>query len=205
MRPETYLYDLLVSTVFTEGLDAEMDLWALGFSALWIHGTDITTLASDFSLDPGTRAPCYLSEILDHNISDGSRWVAEVGGWICVVPGPSDDDQFMKSFTVDGRQALSLSMYITGNDWFKYARDGRMVVAFNPTWPDRAFGDDPRALDRMMEGLRFEVSGPEVHENHVEPPESISSALALIGRVTETNMAADWFEALHSRLSPISP
>ncbi|WP_352231825.1 DUF6461 domain-containing protein [Microtetraspora sp. NBRC 16547] len=75
-----------------------------------------------------------------------------------------------------------------------------MVVAFDPRWPDDRVGSHPYALDRMMEGLRFEISGPEVHENHVEPDESISSALALIGRVTETDMAADWFEVLHSRV-----
>lgn len=202
MRPATYLFDLLVSTIFTEDyLDEDRDLWALGFSAIWVHGTDLPTLASDFSLDLTTRTPCSLSEILDHHISDGSYWVAEVGSWICVVPGVSD--KFMLSLTADGRQALSFSMDIGGHEWLKYARDGRVVVAFEPTsWPDRVFGDDPHALDHMMEGLRFEISGPEVQENPVEPDESISSALALIGRITGTDMAADWIEALHSRIRP---
>ncbi|WP_405143859.1 hypothetical protein OG589_39875 [Sphaerisporangium sp. NBC_01403] len=45
------------------------------------------------------------------------------------------DDEFMQSLTADGRQALSPSMDISGNAWFKYARDGRMVVAFDPCGP----------------------------------------------------------------------
>ncbi|MFF4775806.1 DUF6461 domain-containing protein [Microtetraspora fusca] len=202
MYSATYLHDLLASTIFTEDLDADMDLWTLGFSAIWVHGADIETVASQFSLDLGTRTPCYLSDILDHNIDDGSRWVAEVGSWVGVVPGGSEE--FMLSLTVDDRQALSFSIDISGKAWFTYARDGRMVVAFDPMSPDDRVGDDPHALDHMMEGLRFEISGPEVHENYVETDESISSALALIGRVTETDMAADWFEALHSRARPTS-
>ncbi|WP_433348538.1 DUF6461 domain-containing protein [Microtetraspora malaysiensis] len=204
MHSATYLHDLLVSTIFTEGLDADMDLWTLGFNATWVHGADIETVASHFSLDLSTRTPCHLSDILDHNIDDGSQWVGEVGSWIGVVPGGSDNDQFILSLTADDRQALSFSMDISGNAWLKYARDGRMVVAFDPMSPDDRVGDDPHALDHMMEGLRFELSGPEVHENYVDTDESISSALALIGRVTETDMAADWFEALHSRVRPTS-
>ncbi|WP_449062123.1 hypothetical protein [Planomonospora algeriensis] len=48
MESRTHLHDLLVSTIFTEGLGAEMDLWALGFSALWIKGAGLAT-----------RTPCY--------------------------------------------------------------------------------------------------------------------------------------------------
>lgn len=36
----------------------------------------------------------------------------------------------------------------------------------------------------------------------VEIDESVSSALALIGRVTGTDVAADWFQARHSRVEP---
>ncbi|MFC4533480.1 DUF6461 domain-containing protein [Sphaerisporangium dianthi] len=78
--------------------------------------------------------------------------------------------------------------------------DGRVLVAFNPASPGRRFGDDPHVLDRMMEGLRFEVVGPEVQEDFVDVDESIGSALALIGRVTGTDMAADWIEVSHSRI-----
>src|SRR5690606_6025190 len=105
MQSATHLHDLLASTIFSEDFDEGADLWSLGFSAVWIHGMDVTTLASHFSLDLTTRTPCYLSEILDHHISDGSYWVAEVGSWICVIPGISDE--FMLSLTADGRQALS--------------------------------------------------------------------------------------------------
>ncbi|MFC3982777.1 hypothetical protein [Streptosporangium jomthongense] len=76
-----------MSTVFTEGLDHDMDLWALGFGATWVQGMDAAAITAKFSLDPSTRTPCRLSEILDRNIDDGSVWVAEVGDWLCVVPG----------------------------------------------------------------------------------------------------------------------
>ncbi|SFJ46771.1 hypothetical protein SAMN05216275_10974 [Streptosporangium canum] len=203
MQPRTYLHDLLVSTIFTEGLDAEMDLWALGFSALWITGADLDALAPAFHLDLATRAPCYLSEILDHNIDDGSDWVAEVNGWIGIVPARSDEE-FLLSITEDGRQALSLSMDIQGREYFKYARDGRMVVSFSPTWPEERFGDDPHALDHLMDGLRFQITDGGVLDDCVEQYESISSALALIGRITETDIATDWFQARHSRIRPVS-
>ncbi|MGV9776246.1 DUF6461 domain-containing protein [Streptosporangium sp. NPDC003464] len=196
MQSRTYLYDLLVSTIFTEGLD-EDDLWALGFSALWITGADLGTLAPAFHLDLATRTPCYLSEILDHHLDDGSRWVAEVNGWIGIVPAPFDDDASLMSVTQGGRQALSFSMDIHGREYFKYARDGRMIVSF-VSKPDRRFGDDPHALDRLMEGLRFQVTDDDV--DPVEADESVSSALALIGRITETDIAADWFQARHSRI-----
>lgn len=203
MQSPTYLYDLLVSTIFTEGLDAEMDLWALGFSAMWIKGADLDTLAPALHLDPDTRTPCYLSEILGHNIDDGSDWVAEVDGWIGIVPARSDDE-FLLSITDDGRQALSLSMDIHGRDYFKYARDGRMMVSFEPTWPEERFGDDPHALDHLMDGLRFQITDGGVLDDRVEQDESISSALALIGRITETGIATDWFQARHSRIRPTS-
>ncbi|MEU4538153.1 DUF6461 domain-containing protein [Streptosporangium sp. NPDC023825] len=199
MQSRTYLYDLLVSTIFTEGLD-EGDLWALGFCALWIKGADLGTLAPAFHLDLDTRTPCYLSEILDHHLDDGSRWVAEVNGWIGIVPGLFDDDASLMSVTQGGRQALSFSMNIHGRERFKYVRDGRMIVSFDPGWPDRRFGDDPQALDHLMDGLRFQITDDGVLDNLVEGPESISSTLALIGRITETDIAADWFQARHSRI-----
>jgi hypothetical protein len=205
MRSPTYLHDLLVSTIFTEGLDAEMDLWALGFSAMWIKGADLDALARTFHLDLTTRTPCYLSEILDHAIDDESRWVAEVNGWIGIVPAHGDGE-FLRSVTQGGRQALGLSMDISGNAYFDYARDGRTVVSFDPLSPENRmrFGDDPHALDHLMDGLRFQISDDDVRDNPVEHPESISSALALIGRITETDIATDWFLAQHSRIKPTS-
>ncbi|MER5426871.1 DUF6461 domain-containing protein [Streptosporangium roseum] len=203
MQSRTYLYDLLVSTIFTEGLDAEMDLWALGFSALWIKGADLDALAPAFHLDLATRTPCHLSEILDHNIDDGSDWVAEVNGWIGIVPARSDDE-FLLSITEGGRQALSLSMDIHGRDHFKYTRDGRMIVSFEQTWPKERFGDDPHALDHLMDGLRFQITDGGVLDDPVEQDESISSALALIGRITETDIAAEWLQARHSRIGSTS-
>ncbi|MFD8563637.1 DUF6461 domain-containing protein [Streptosporangium canum] len=198
MQSRSYLYDLLVSTIFTGGLD-EGDLWMLGFNALWIKGADLDTLAPAFHLDLATRTPCYLSEILDHHLDDGSRWVAEVNGWIGIVPALFDDDASLLSVTQGGRQALSFSMNIHGREYFKYARDGRMIVSFEPNWPDRRFGDDPHALDQLMEGLRFQIADDDV--DSVEADEGVSSALALIGRITETDIATDWLQTRHSRIS----
>jgi hypothetical protein len=202
MRSRTYLYDLLVSTIFTEGLDGEMDLYALGFSAMWIKGADLDALATTLRLDLATRTPCYLSEILDHAIDDGSTWVAEVNGWIGVVPGHGDGER-LRSITEGGREALGLRMDIGGHAYVEYARDGRMVVSFEAFWPKRQFGDDPHALDHLMDGLRFEINDDDL-DDLVEDPESISSVLTLIGRVTETDIATDWFLARHSRVRPVS-
>lgn len=203
MQSRTYLHDLLVSTIFTEGLDAEMDLWVLGFSALWIRGVDLDALAPAFHLDFATRTPCHLSEILDHNIDDGSAWVAEVNGWFGIVPARSDDE-FLLSVTEGGREALSLSMDIHGRDHFTYARDGRVVVSFEPSWPEERLGDDPHALDHLMDGLRFKITDGGVLDDGVGQDESISSALALIGRITGTDIATDWFQARHWRIRPTS-
>ncbi|GIH97674.1 hypothetical protein ACFFMN_28105 [Planobispora siamensis] len=52
----------------------------------------------------------------------------------------------------------------------------------------------------MMDGLRVQLSDDDVRGDPVEGPESISSALALIGRLTQTDIGADWFLARHSRL-----
>jgi hypothetical protein len=205
MQSPTYLHDLLVSTIFTEGLDAEMSLWALGFSAMWIKGADLNALARPFHLDLDTRTPCHLSEILDHAIDDGSRWVAEVNGWIGIVPAHGHGE-FLRSVTEGGRQALGLLMDINYNASFDYARDGRTVVSFDPLSPENWMrsGDDPHALDHLMDGLRFQISDDDALDNPVEDPESISSALALIGRITETDIATDWFLAQHSRIRPTS-
>jgi hypothetical protein len=204
MLPGTHLFDLLQSTIFAGDPDSEDDLWSLGFSAIWIQGMDVETLASRLSRDLRTRTPCYLSEILDLNISDGSTWLAGVGDWIGVIPSTSDEAR-IRSLSADGRQVLGISISRNNSlrDDFWYARDGRLIVAFHPTeFPDNVSGDDPHALDHLMDGLRFQISDPDVLENRVEVDESVSSALALIGRITETDMAADWFEALHSRVDP---
>lgn len=79
-----------------------------------------------------------------------------------------------------------------------------MIVSFDPTWPPERSGDDPHALDHLMDGLRFQTSDDDVLDDPVEAPESISSALTLIGRVTETDLATDWFLARHSRIRPTS-
>ncbi|MEU4511177.1 DUF6461 domain-containing protein [Nonomuraea wenchangensis] len=202
MESRTYLHDLLVSTLFTEGLDAEMDLWVLGFSAMWIKGVSLDALAAAFHLDLATRAPCHLSEILDRNIDDGSTWVAEVDGWIGVVPAHADRER-VRSITEGGGEALGLLMY-DGHASFDYARDGRTVVSFDPLWPERRSGSDPHALDHLMDGLRFQITDGGAPDDRVEEMESISSALALVGRVTGTGVAADWFLARHSRIRPIS-
>ncbi|MEV4161796.1 DUF6461 domain-containing protein [Nonomuraea dietziae] len=172
---------------------------------MWIKGADLDALARTFHLDLPTRTPCYLSEILDHAIDDGSRWVAEVNGWIGIMPAHGHGE-FLRSVTEGGRQALGLLMDINGNAYFDYARDGRTVVSFDPLSPEKRmrYGDDPHALDHLMDGLRFEISDDDVLDNPVEDPESISSALELIGRVTETDIATDWFLAQHSRIGPTS-
>ncbi|MDP4511099.1 DUF6461 domain-containing protein [Nonomuraea turcica] len=193
MQSPTYLHELLVSTFVTEGLDHDPDLWSLGFSTIGIKGADLGVLAQAFSLDLTTRTPCHLSEILDHHIHDGFLWVAEAGGWIGIMPARSDD-AFLLLLTEGGRQALTLSMNISGHDHFKYAQDGRMVASFIRLRPDPMHGDDPHALDHLMDGLRFQISGDDVFENRVEENESISSALALIGRSTETDIATDCFQ-----------
>ncbi|WP_062430775.1 DUF6461 domain-containing protein [Herbidospora daliensis] len=187
-----YLYALLESTIFTEGLD-ETDLGALGFAALWVKGCDVATLAAEFGLDVTTRDPCRLSEILDHHLDDGSRWIAQVGEWICVVPAVADDEASLRSLTAGGREAVGFGMDIGGHDYVRYARDGHLLTGFESSSPSRAHGDDPHALDHLMTGLRFEL---------VEVDESVSSALALIGRLTQTDMAADWISAEHSRMRP---
>ncbi|MEU8379694.1 DUF6461 domain-containing protein [Streptosporangium sp. NPDC048865] len=202
MQSPTYLHDLLVSTLFTEGLDADPDLWELGFSALWIKRVDLDALARTFSLDLATRTPCHLGEILDHHIHDKSRWVAQVKEWAAVVPAHGYG-QFPRSVSEGGRQALGLRLDINGNASFDYARDGRMIVSFDPAWPQERSGDDPHALDHLMDGLRFQTSDDDVLDDPVEGPESVSSALALIGRFTETDIATDWFLARHSRIRPI--
>ncbi|MEV0597275.1 DUF6461 domain-containing protein [Nonomuraea cavernae] len=129
--------------------------------------------------------------------------MAEVNGWIGIVPARSDDE-FLLSITEGGRQAISFSMNIHGREHFKYAGDGRMIVSFEPTWPEKRFGDDPHALDHLMDGLRFQITDGGGLDDRVEEDESISSALALIGRITETDIAADWFQAQHSRIRPTS-
>ncbi|MGI5268325.1 DUF6461 domain-containing protein [Nonomuraea sp. CA-218870] len=194
MRSSSYLHDLLVSTIFTEELD-DPDLWMLGFSAMWIKGADLDALAAVYGWDLDTRTACYLSDILDHNNNDGSTWVAEVNGWISMVPGHSGGED-VRSISEGGREAVGLRMDIHGRAYFDYARDGRTVVSFDPTWPEERLGEDPHALDPLMEGLAFRSGDDET--------ESISSALALIGRLTRTDIATDWFLAQHSRIRPLS-
>ncbi|WP_030455359.1 DUF6461 domain-containing protein [Herbidospora cretacea] len=196
-----YLYALLESTIFTEGLD-EMDLGALGFAAVWIRGADLATLASEFGLDLATREPCRLSEILDHHLDDGSRWVAQVGEWICVVPAVADGDDAMRSLTAGGREAVGFSMDIGGHDYVRYARDGRLITAFECDFPSHAYGDDPHALDHLMSGLRFQLDIEGARATWVESDESIGSALTLIGRLTGADMASEWLLARHTRLRP---
>ncbi|MEU4235269.1 DUF6461 domain-containing protein [Nonomuraea sp. NPDC026600] len=203
MQSPTYLHDLLASTLFTEGLDGEMDLWALGFSAVWIKGVDLDALASIYQLDLSTRTPCHLSDILDQNIDDGSRLVAEVGDWVSIVPASADRERLV-SITAGGREAFGLSMDISNRTYFHYVRGGRLVTSFSPTWPESRFGDDPHALDHLMDGLRFQISADDVFDDRVDREESVSSALTLIGRFTGTDIATDWFEAQHSCIRPTS-
>lgn len=200
MRSPGYLYELLESTIFTEGLD-DPDLWMLGFSALWIKGATLAELAESFDLDPVTRTPCHLSEILDHNIEDGSRWVAEVNNWIAVVPAHGDAEP-LRTITQAGREAIGLRLDINGNAYLEYARDGRLLVSFDPMTPDQRSGDAPHALDHLMTGLRFQLTVDDNVPDPVDVPESITSALTLIGRLIKTDIATDWFQARHSRFSP---
>ncbi|MEU4570995.1 DUF6461 domain-containing protein [Nonomuraea sp. NPDC023979] len=201
MQSSTHLHDLLASTIFTEGLDDEMDLWTLGFSALWVKGMDRDAVAEAFSLDLATSTPSHLNELLDNSEEGGPIWVGEAGGWTCVIPGPTDDD-FLLPLTAGGREALCFSMDMGGHDHFKYLKDGEVVVAFQPTWPHPVHGSDPHALDHLMAGLRFRTSGDDVIEDRVDEGESISSVLTLIGRITGTDIAADWLEATHSLIYP---
>lgn len=61
----------------------------------------------------------------------------------------------------------------------------------------------PRIPSRM-DGPRFQISDPDVLDSRVDPEKSISSALALIERITETDIAADWLEAVRSRVGTTS-
>lgn len=55
-----------------------------------------------------------------------------------------------------------------------------------------------------MDGPRFQISDPDVLDSRVDPEKSISSALALIERITETDIAADWLEAVRSHVGTTS-
>jgi uncharacterized protein DUF6461 len=116
----------------------------------------------------------------------------------------SADRERLLSITAGGREAFGLSMDISNRDYFHYVRDGRLVTSFSPTWPESRFGDDLYALDHLMDGLRFQVSADDVFDDRVDREESVSSALALIGRFTGTDVATDWFQAQHSCIRPIS-
>ncbi|MEV4113293.1 hypothetical protein [Nonomuraea sp. NPDC049695] len=120
---------------------------------MWIKDVDLETLARSFHLDLVIRTPCYLSEILDHNIDDEPTWFAEVNDWIGIVPGHADGER-VRSVTEGGRQALGLPWTST----FAYARDGRTVVSFDPLSPEnrKRCGVRHEALfDRAeMKGLR---------------------------------------------------
>jgi hypothetical protein len=197
MQSRTYLHDLLVSTLFTEGLDSDMDLWALGFTALWVKGADLDTLARTFGMDLATRTPCHLSEILDHAIDDGSRWVGEANGWIGIVPAQADRE-VVRSVAEGGRgprlqhgHQLQRLLHLRP----RRAHD-RLL---RPSSPAERYGDDPHALDHLMDGLRFQIiTESDNPDDLVEIDESISSALALIGRITET-AATDAEDERHLR------
>ncbi|PZG41224.1 hypothetical protein C1I98_21620 [Spongiactinospora gelatinilytica] len=124
-----------------------------------------------------------------------------VNGWIGIVPGHADGERVRRAGE-GGREALGVRMDINGHVYFEYARDGRMAVCFEPTFPDQRYGDDPHALDHLMTGLRFQLSEDGGRDDWVEEDESVSSALALIGRYTGTDIATDWIQARHSSLRP---
>ncbi|MBB3727105.1 DUF6461 domain-containing protein [Nonomuraea dietziae] len=65
----------------------------------------------------------------------------------------------VRSITEGGRQALGLRMDVN---------DGRVAVSFESTWPEERFGDDPHALDHLMDGLRFQISDDDILDNRVD-------------------------------------
>ncbi|MFI6707736.1 hypothetical protein ACIBF7_14940 [Nonomuraea sp. NPDC050478] len=64
--------------------------------------------------------------------------------------------------------------------------------------PEEASWGTPQVERRPCRRLRFEITDDNV--DPVEADESVSSALALIGRITGTDLATDWFQARHSRI-----
>ncbi|MFI6509843.1 hypothetical protein ACIBCT_19750 [Streptosporangium sp. NPDC050855] len=74
----------------------------------------------------------------------------------------------------------------------------------NSRWITYRVGDDPYALDHLMDGLRFQISPDDVFDDRVDREKSVSSALTLIGRFTGTDIATDRSGAQHSCIGPTS-
>ncbi|GAA2420672.1 hypothetical protein GCM10010404_93770 [Nonomuraea africana] len=192
MRESERLYHLLRSYD-----DSDQSLSE--FNAVWCEGLSTTEVARRLHADVATARPAMFrnwgpgsdgSGEWDSGILVGSSgtWIVVFGDHRCV------SDTALTALSRGGGRAVAIRW--NGAELLKYAVDGEMKVTINIVATQYRTGSDPTLLDRHMGGLRFDIGGPD-NADPVDPRESFTSALVVIGRITGQEINKEWLDEPH--------
>ncbi|MEV4249814.1 DUF6461 domain-containing protein [Streptosporangium canum] len=197
MLNTTDLYDLLASY----GLDSEE---YPGFHLAWAEGLNAEELSRRLGADPSSAFRCRINDLLNGDSHGVSMWADTIGGWVqAFLFWSTPNLSFLQEISCDGTRALSLECGASSTYRLDWAADGAIVTSFAIDWPDERGGVNPHALDPLMEGLKFQLDNPGNFsiDDPVTIEVSVTSALRLAGRITGSEINAEWLDAIHTRYS----
>ncbi|MEU4835445.1 DUF6461 domain-containing protein [Streptosporangium sp. NPDC023615] len=177
----------------------ESDVTMQQFFAAWSEKVSIEEVTRILHADLETSTPAHFDNWGPGSDGTGDEesgvLIGQVGTWTLTVGDRccTSDDSLSALSQSKGR-ALSIEWDPDNRDpTIKYAIDGKVITSMNIIDTADRSGVNPDALDAYMEGLRFDVDS----DDAVEPNESFTSALIMIGRITGHELDSSWLDATH--------
>nr|WP_062335318.1 DUF6461 domain-containing protein [Herbidospora sakaeratensis] len=168
------------------------------FYAAWVENLSVEDAVAVLNGDPATGAPdSFAGWGSGSDGSDdeaGGMLAGPIGGWTLVIGDYRvTEDEAVLALSRRGGRALAVCWDTGSQTQVKYAKSGELLTVLDILFTDDRSGSEPDALVPYMDGLRFDIDG----EPPVEPAESFTSALTLIGRMTGRPIDREWLEATH--------
>ncbi|SDK04521.1 DUF6461 domain-containing protein [Nonomuraea jiangxiensis] len=173
------------------------------FYAVWVEGIPVEEAVVILNGDPASGAPDSFSGWGSGSDGSGSEAAGllfgRIGNWTLIISDyRSTEDEALLTLSGCGRRILAVSWDFHGETVLKYARDGELVTVLDILDTSDRSGSNPNALDPYLHGLRFNIDDDDPGEPAIEPRESFTSALTVIGRMVGHQIDRDWLESTHT-------
>ncbi|MFI0366950.1 DUF6461 domain-containing protein [Actinomadura sp. 1N219] len=168
------------------------------FCLTFLKGVDETEALSRLGGLPDTLRPRTLAEAGEASMSYEAGYAEfafalDLGGWTVLIEPNGFQGSLQEPLTAlsHGTEAVAVQRHDYADHAFRYAVDGTLVTAFEPTWPDHRWGSEPDRLLGQMRAVGLDLDAYDEDDEDGEDgeddgyvPSAYVPALLLAGLIT---------------------
>lgn len=162
-----------------------------GFCLTFARGVPPTAMLEAFEVDPATVVRLTRAEaVAEFGFDDPVVRVGRTGDWGFGFEelGAHIGQEDVLLTLAERTEAVAVWSVGSGASGFRYARDGRGVVAFEPLFPHRRRGAEPDRLVPLMREVGLAPDRPYQVDGRPDP---VLAALALVTRASGVRLCGD--------------